>query len=421
VSLFRFPGEIFLRVLQCLMIPLAMTSVVSAVGGQGCGSGASLALRTVAYSVLTTLFACVTGLVLVLLIKPGVNSPPLPAYPAARFRALGVDGVFDIISIPRRCSTPFLGVTTTKTRVMTPTGSGEAATTIAQERAIDGKDVSATTEAPVQEKQMHVNLTGLVAFSLLLGFALSRSESEDTRERNTLLCLTKVLSNKLMRMTSIVLWYSPIGICFLVVGDVLRVRDFSAVIWHLGLYAFTVLLGFGVHSLVFLPALYLVYVRRDAGRFFVNLLYPIVIAFGTSSSRIASPVTMATLERKIGLLPSTVRLVVPLGTILNRDGAAIYGIVATIYIAQKQGVQLGPGTLLFLVVACSLATLGLHGTHPELQGTAHLSLLLALVGLPSEDVGYISTLHWFLDRVSSCVNLLSDCIGVAVLQSRDEE
>ncbi|KAH9366306.1 hypothetical protein HPB48_001997 [Haemaphysalis longicornis] len=228
--------------------------------------------------------------------------------------------------------------------------------------------------------------------------------------------LCRVLSDKFMRMADLALWYSPVGICFLIATDTMRFSDFSTVVWHLGQYAFTVFLGLGVHSFLVLPALYLTRVRRQACHFFFNLLYPLSIAFGVSGSSAAISVAMATLERRVGLDPATVRLVLPLGAIMNRDGTALYNMVTTLFCAQLQGATLNFTSLLVLLVACAFTSLSLLGIHPRFAATAHVSLLLSVIGLPSDNIGYIAMLHWLLDRACSSVNLMSDCVGAAVLQ-----
>ncbi|XP_075527686.1 excitatory amino acid transporter 1-like [Dermacentor variabilis] len=91
----RLPGELFVRVLQCLAIPLYITSVVSAVGGQPTAQGARLALRTLAYSSLTTLWSATSGMVIALLLRPGVGARKLP--PHWRYNVtMSADSLLDI-------------------------------------------------------------------------------------------------------------------------------------------------------------------------------------------------------------------------------------------------------------------------------------------------------------------------------------
>ncbi|KAH7970454.1 hypothetical protein HPB49_007471 [Dermacentor silvarum] len=246
-SMMRLPGELFVRVLQCLVIPLFITSVVSAVGGQPTAEGARLALRTLAYFSLITLWSATSGMVITLLLRPGVGARKLP--PHRLYNAtMRADSLLDIFRHERN--------------------SGELRGSI---RLHDVGD-----EAHL-EKLAHTNFVGLLGFSLLLGFALSQLlppplcsamtdlggvfavgvETPPAGSSHFLLRLARVLSSKFQRMTEKTLWLSPVAVSTLIAVDASRVSDLSTVMWHLGQYSFTVLLGLGVHAFLFLPALYM--------------------------------------------------------------------------------------------------------------------------------------------------------------------
>ncbi|KAL1471038.1 hypothetical protein MTO96_023956 [Rhipicephalus appendiculatus] len=336
-SLLRLPGELFVRVLQCLVIPLYITGVVSTLGGQSTAEGTRLALRTVVYFSLITLWSATSGMLTALLLRPGVGAKKLPPH-----KHLG--------------------------------------------------------EEPHLEKLAHTNFLGLLGFSVLLGFALSQfvptccagsdfggfptvgAESPIAGGAHYILRLTRVLSTKFLRMAEKTLWFSPVAVSALIAVDVSRVSDLSTVVWHLGLYSFTVLLGLGVHAFLFLPALYMIKVRRHAGLFFLNLLHPLAIAFGSRSSMVGSPAAMAILEKKL------------------------------------QGESLAVSSLVVLLASCCIATVGEYGLMPTFRGPARAALLLTLVGLSPDNMGYMAVVHWLLQRAACTVDLLSDCVGAAILQ-----
>ncbi|XP_077498402.1 excitatory amino acid transporter-like isoform X2 [Amblyomma americanum] len=435
LSLLRLPGEMFERFLLCLLVPLCMTSVVCAVGGRPTAQGARLTLRALAYFVLTTVWAALCGVILALLIGPGVGAKELPPYPKLE-ASLGVDTLLDIFrnAIPDNFVEAFMLLT--RTKAATSNATKNKFLQFDQGRRAPGSlEATEGGEEILQDKVADTNVSGLVFFSLLVGFALSRSAPADLqmtspgtdvsspgtqagrgRQPNMLLRVCRVLSLRFMRMAELTLWYTPIAVSVLIAADMSRVADLSRVLWHLGLYAFTVVLGLAFHAFLFLPILYMTRVRRGAGSFFFNLLHPLAIAFGTSSSLAASPVAMATLERRVGLDPTMVRLVIPLGCVLNHDGTALYGTVSTMFAAQLQGAEMGFSFLVALVVACCVATMGMFGLPPAYRGAALTALLLAVVGLPSDRMGYIVVVHWVLDRCCSSVNLMGDCVGAAILQ-----
>ncbi|KAH7934912.1 hypothetical protein HPB52_001984 [Rhipicephalus sanguineus] len=157
-------------------------------------------------------------------------------------------------------------------------------------------------------------------------------------------------------------------------------------------------------------------VRRDAGRFFLNLLHPLAIAFGSRSSMVGSPAAMAILEKKVGLHPESVRLIVPMSAVINHDGTALYTMVAVLFAAQLQGESLAISSLVVLLASCCISTIGEYGLMPTFRGPARAALLLTVVGLSPDNMGYMAVVHWLLQRAASTVDLLSDCVGAAILQ-----
>ncbi|XP_065299424.1 excitatory amino acid transporter 1-like isoform X2 [Dermacentor albipictus] len=424
----RLPGELFVRVQQCLAIPLFITSVVSAVGGQPTAEGARLALRTLAYFSLTTLWSATSGMVIALLLRPGVGARKLP--PHWRYNVtMSADSLLDIFRniIPENFVEAFVFMT--QTTVATNHNASDTVHVGDDHPAAAGNlDVG---DEGHPEKLAHTNFVGLLGFSLLLGFALSHSqppspsfamndfggvETPPAGSSHFVLRLARVLGSKFLRMAEKTLCFSPVAVSTLIAADASRVSDLSKVVRHLALYSFTVLLGLGVHAFLFLPALYMTKVRRDAGRFFLNLLHPLAIAFGSRSSMVGGPAAMAILEKKVGLHQDSVRLIVPLSVVINHDGTALYTMVSVLFAAQLQGESLGVSSLVMLLASCCIATMGEYGLMPTYRGPARAALLLTVVGLSADNVGYMAVVHWLLERAASTVNLLSDCVGAAILQ-----
>ncbi|KAH8035226.1 hypothetical protein HPB51_004467 [Rhipicephalus microplus] len=258
-SLLRLPGELFVRVLQCLVIPLYITSVVSTLGGQPTAEGARLALCTVAYVSLVTLWSATSGMIAALLMRPGVGAKKLPTH--KRFNAtLRADSLLDIF------------------RNVIPENVVEAFVFMERSSLRRGLCVPYLGKEYHLEKLAHTNFLGLLGFSALLGFALSQfvpagrdvvgvpavgaDSAAPGGGAHYVLRLTRVLSTKFLRMTEKTLWFSPVAVGALVAVDVSRVSDLSTVVWHLGLFSFTVLLGLGVHAFLFLPALYMIKVNK---------------------------------------------------------------------------------------------------------------------------------------------------------------
>ncbi|XP_064468875.1 excitatory amino acid transporter-like [Ornithodoros turicata] len=399
ITLLRLPGELMLRCLHCLSVPLIMTSVTGAVGSWRPRQMAKLAAHALSYATVSTVCATLTGACLALLIRPGGrgNRPPFnplaaPGTLPANIRQMNAEDVLDTIRnlVPGNIPEAFLFMTQTNWYVANSTAE----------------------EKP--EKLLGTNVLGLVAFSVMVGVSIVH---QSNARNSILLRIIFVLSNKFMRMADIVLRYSPVGICFLIAAEVVRFRNFHLVVWHLGVFVFTVLLGLGVHALLFLPALYMLYIRRNTKRFFLNIIYPLSVAFGTSSSLVACPVSMSVLRTRIGMSRTVVHFMLPFGTLFNNDGTALYEVVSVIFIAQLRGADMGLGTVIVVCTATLLLSFGAYGVHPAYRATTHATFLLTLAGLHGEDIRLITSTHWILSRFAAAVDLLSDCTAVAVLQS----
>ncbi|XP_064487651.1 neutral amino acid transporter B(0)-like isoform X2 [Ornithodoros turicata] len=406
-ALLRLPGDIFSRVLHCLSIPLAMTSVTGAAGSWKRGMLVRVGLRTLVYILCTTCVAAVIGLILAMVVRPGGRAKSLPPNPltdsgeATHIRDVGLNDVLDIVRniVPGNVMEAFLFMTETSLS----TGNEKSHSSIA---------------TVIEHKLTSPNILGLVTFSLMVGFSIAYNGDGP---ENSLIRFSLLMSSKFMHMAEVILKYSPIGIFSLIVSDVLRVKDVSGVVWHLGIFVFTVLLGLGVHAFLFLPTVYMVCVRKNATHFFVNVLYPIFIAFGTTSAVTTSPVTMSILETRIGACPGIVRFVLPFAALFNCDGTALYEVVSVAFIAQLRQADLGFGKWIMVTIAGAFSSLGVHGLHPSLRGLAHMALLLRVADLSPNDVGLVMATHWLLSRFCSAINLLSGCVAVAVLQSTVEE
>ncbi|KAH7970459.1 hypothetical protein HPB49_007476 [Dermacentor silvarum] len=125
------------------------------------------------------------------------------------------------------------------------------------------------------------------------------------------------------------------------------------------------------------------------------------------------PVTIATLEDRVGLDPRVVRFMVPVGATINMDGAALYEAVSAVFLAQLHGIEMDIGRVLAVSVTATVASVGAAGIPGG--GLVTMVIVLQAVGLPAEDIGLIATVDWFLDRFRTVVNVMGDCVGAAVV------
>jgi len=367
-----FMGDLFLKALRMVIVPLILTSIICGVSGLGAsGNMGSLGGKTFVYYTVSSLLAILTGLVLVNLLQPGVGVD------------LGLEKEPENLasSIERFGSSPWQALIRLVTD-MVPTNP------IAS--MADG------------------NMLQVIVFALLFGVFITRIPDD---LRQPLETFFQGAFAVMMRITHFVLAFAPLGI-FALVARTVAVTGLE-VFSGLGLYFVTVLLGLLFHAGVTLPIVLSVVGRmRPVGH--AQAMSPALLtAFSTSSSSATLPLTMDSLERRGGVSNRVTSFVAPLGATVNMDGTALYECVAAVFIAQAYGVELSYVQQFLVVVTALLASIGAAGI--PMAGLVMISVILTAVGLPLEGVGLILAVDRVLDMCRTTVNVWSDSCGAALV------
>jgi Na+/H+-dicarboxylate symporter len=189
------------------------------------------------------------------------------------------------------------------------------------------------------------------------------------------------------------------------------------VIGSVGKYFFTVVLALVVHLTVVYPTILSLLARVSPITFFTKVREPMLVAFSTSSSGATLPVTLRTVEFRIGVNNEVAAFAVPLGATINMDGTAIMQGVATVFIAQFFGVDLALGDYLMVILTATMASIGTAAV-PGV-GLVMLTMVLTQVGLPVEGIMLIIGVDRLLDMMRTSVNVAGDAM-VATTVARSE-
>ncbi len=374
-DVYTFLGTLFLNALKMLIVPLIMSSIITGVAGIGdSGSMGRLGGKTLLYYLTTSLFAILVGLLLVNLIAPGIvdGEPARDIIPfeidtadiAERIEGRGMD---DVVNIFLR---------------MVPTNV-----------------VSAAAQG---------QMLGLIFFSLLFGYFMTRIESSLSR---TLQDFWQGILAVMMQITEWVMMFAPIGV-FALVAKVVASTGFAA-FGPLLAFFLTVLSALAVHFLVTLPLILALVARVNPVRHYYAMVPALLTAFSTASSSATLPVTMECVEVRAGVSNRTTSFVLPLGATVNMDGTALYECVAAIFIAQAFGLQLGFAEQFTVVLIALLTSIGVAGI-PAASLVA-ITIILTAIGLPVEAVGLILAVDRILDMCRTSVNIFSDSCGAVVI------
>ncbi|AFH47851.1 Na+/H+-dicarboxylate symporter [Ignavibacterium album JCM 16511] len=372
----RWLGDLFLRALKMIIVPLVFTSIVSGVTNLGSTQNLGrLGIKTITYYISTSLAAIVTGLILVDLIKPGVGAdlgfkmevPELT-------KAIGSIGDIFLRMIPSN----------------------------------------------IFEALASADMLALIFFAILFGIFITRV---DEKSQQFMTDFFSAAFEVMMKLTSFIILFAPIGIFGIVTGIVAdQAADKTkliSMIQHLGVYMLTVLSGLAFHMFITLPLLLKFIGRVNPYLHFRAMSLPLITAFSTSSSSATLPFTIQAVEKESGVSNKISSFVLPLGATINMDGTALYECVAAMFIAQAYGIELGFLQQMIVVVTALLASIGAAGI--PMAGLVMMSVVLTAVGLPLEGVGLILAVDRILDMCRTAVNVFSDSCGAVIIAKTEGE
>ncbi|XP_074035138.1 excitatory amino acid transporter 1 isoform X2 [Leptinotarsa decemlineata] len=392
-----YVGDVFLRMLKSLILPLIISSLVSAIASLDLSLSSKIAARAIAYYLTTTFAAVVLGMIVVVTIRPGVGheeDDSMKSEVASR-NVLTSDTLLDLV------------------RNMFPPNIVEACIFQSRTKLVPVQNETDLTKFQIDKETIqNTNILGLVVVAAALGIAIAQLGEEARTMANFFHNLMAVS----MKITSWVIFLSPVGIFFLVASEVLQMDDIGKVMASLGWYFFTVCLGLAIQGFVILPILYFLLTRKNPVRFIQNMGVAIVTAFGTASSSATLPVTIRCLEENNGVDRRVARFALPIGSTINMDGTALYEAVAAIFIAQVRQVPMDFGTLVAISVTATAASIGAAGI-PQ-AGLVTMVMVLDTVGLPAESVSLILAVDWLLDRFRTAINVMGDAFGAGIVYHR---
>ncbi|XP_029086924.1 excitatory amino acid transporter 5 isoform X2 [Monodon monoceros] len=254
-----------------------------------------------------------------------------------------------------------------------------------------------------------MNVLGIVIFSATMGIMLGRMGDSGAPLVNFCQCLNE----SVMKIVAVAVWYFPFGIVFLIAGKILEMDNPTTVGKKLGFYAVTVVCGLVVHGLFILPLLYFFITKKNPIVFIRGILQALLIALATSSSSATLPITFKCLLENNHIDRRIARFVLPVGATINMDGTALYEAVAAIFIAQVNNYDLDFGQVITISITATAASIGAAGI-PQ-AGLVTMVIVLTSVGLPTDDITLIIAVDWALDRFRTMINVLGDALAAGIM------
>ena len=371
-SWLAFPGQLFLATIQMIVVPLVIASVIRGLtASEDIGQLKKLGIRVISFFVVTTAIAAAIGLWVGGFINPGAMLSGL-TIPAAPTTATPTpENPLNLVELPQAV----LGL-------------------------LPGNPLGAMVEGQMLQ---------VVIFSSIVGVALITLSAEKARP---MLELLDSLQQICMTVVSWAMRLAPIA----VFGLMAQLTTSIGVHALLGMayYVFTVLLGlalmFGLYLLILLA------IGGYSPRQFLRQSRDVLLlAFSTSSSAAVMPLSIRTAEDKLGVRPSISQFVIPLGATINMTGTALYQSVATVFLAQVYGIELGMASMALVVAMAVGASIGSPAT-PGV-GIVILAMVLQSVGVPAAGIALIMGVDRILDMCRTTINVTGDLVASRLLEN----
>jgi len=418
VKYFSFPGELLMRMLQMLVLPLIISSLVTGMAALDSKASGKMGMRAVVYYMTTTIIAVVIGIIIVIIIHPGKGTKENMHREGKIVQVTAADAFLDLIrnmfppNLVEACFKQFK-TNYEKRSFKVPIQSNETLVGAVINNVSEAMEtLTRITEelVPVPGSVNGVNALGLVVFSMCFGFVIGNMKEQGQALRE----FFDSLNEAIMRLVAVIMWYAPLGILFLIAGKIVEMEDMGVIGGQLAMYTVTVIVGLLIHAVIVLPLLYFLVTRKNPWVFIGGLLQALITALGTSSSSATLPITFKCLEENNGVDKRVTRFVLPVGATINMDGTALYEALAAIFIAQVNNFELNFGQIITISITATAASIGAAGI-PQ-AGLVTMVIVLTSVGLPTDDITLIIAVDWFLDRLRTTTNVLGDSLGAGIVE-----
>ena len=382
-------GTIFITALKLIAVPLVLASLITGVASLADLRKLSrIGGKTIGIYLVTTAIAVTIGVLLADLVRPGdAFSPELR------------DGLVEA----------FANDATART---------ETAATVADRGPLQFL-VDAVSDNAFASFSNNGSMLQVVVIAILFGIGLVQIPKE---KGAPVLAFFEGLNDVVIKLVDIVMLLAPIGVFALLADTIVATAgdDPSRILelltglsWYMGV----VLVALLIQTVFVYPTLLKVFTPMGIKDFFQGIAPAQLVAFSTSSSGATLPVTMERCEEKLGVSEEVSSFVLPLGATINMDGTALYQAVATLFIAQAFGLDLGLGAQVTIVLTAVLASIGTAAVPGA--GIIMLVIILESVQVPTAGIALILGVDRILDMCRTVTNVTGDATVASIVASSE--
>ncbi|XP_062605317.1 excitatory amino acid transporter 1-like [Saccostrea cucullata] len=400
------PGDLFMRSLQMMIVPLIVTSIINSTASSDLKSNGRVGLVSITYILLTNSMGCIIAITLIYIIKPGrVNVVHSEKVMVNKIQSQDVFA--DLL------------------RNIIPDNLVEAAfrktQTQFQSKIVwsESKNLSNSTNATADVKQnlemvkivgksYGPNILGLILACLVIGIAAGRFKEKV----KTFIDFFAMSAEIVLQILRWFIWLTPIGVISLTAASIAGARDVTETFVSLGYFVLTVTLGLVFSQAILLPLIFLLLLEKNPYKHILSVKRAWLIGFSFGSSALAMPNLLHVCENVIKIERRITSFVIPLCCTSNGDGSALFMSAASMFIAQYSGYTLTFGNVIIIGFLAAFSTLSL----PAMPSASIVTIVMILsaINIPVHEVPILFAVEWFLDRLRTGANVESHfiCAGI---------
>ena len=378
-------GQIFLRLLFVVVLPLVFASIAVGVSSLGdLKKLGSLGARTLFFFVLTSAISAVLGIAALHLLQPGAGFDP------ATLAEMQAKYAGDVQSLASKAS------------------AGAPADLLGRVNQILDMFLPRNLLKAAVEMQM----IPVIVFALVFGAALTLVEARKRESMNTVL---ESLSDAMVTIVGFAMKLAPLAVGCLIFG--VTARFGFGLLQKLGAYVAIILVCYVIQLIVLYPVLLTVLARRNPWQFLKDAMPVMVTALSTSSSNATLPTSIRVAQESLGIRPQIAGFVLPLGATMNMNGTALFEGAVVLFVAQVFGIELALQTQAMVVGMCVLTAIGAAGVPggslPLLMG------VMAQAGVPPDGIAIVLGVDRVLDMGRTVINVMGDQVCAAYIDAAD--
>lgn len=363
-GVFYIVGQGFIRLMQMLVVPLVFCSLVC--GSMAIGDTKNLGkvgVKTIGFYIATTALAVTVALTTAYVIDPGIG--------------LDMDAI-QVAEVSNSASNTNIVDTLLNIIPKNPIGA-----------------------------MANGDMLPIIVFALFVGVMLAKLGSK----ADVVATFFSQFNDVMMEMTMAVMKLAPIGV-FCLISRTFATVGFSAfkpMIKYMGSVTFALV----IQCFIIYQILLFVFTRLNPVKFIKKFAPVMGFAFSTATSNATIPMSIDTLNKKMGVSKQISSFTIPLGATINMDGTSIMQGVAVVFISQAFGIELTFANLATVVLTATIASIGTAGV-PSV-GLVTLAMVLNSVGLPTEGIALIMGIDRILDMLRTAVNITGDAVCTTIV------